>query len=133
MEPAVFCQQLLATIDAADGRRRRRKRDTTPDAIGLGIKRRLLEHAVADRPVAGRIEEWLFGRCLDLGWLEEEVESGIARPSHGAVQAMAASVLAEWQLVAESGAFREWLSRGAPSADTIGHPDAAQGPVKSSN
>src|SRR5690606_22702639 len=41
--PADFCRGLLAALDASEGRRRRRKRDTTPDAIGLAIKRELLE------------------------------------------------------------------------------------------
>src|SRR5438132_12968000 len=44
--PAVVCRELLAALDASEGRRRRRKRDTTPDAIGLTIKRDLLERAV---------------------------------------------------------------------------------------
>jgi len=35
LRPAVVCGQLLAALAASDGRRRRRKRDTTPDAIGL--------------------------------------------------------------------------------------------------
>jgi hypothetical protein len=42
LRPAEFCRQLLATLDVSEGRRKRRKRDTTPDAIGLAIKRDLL-------------------------------------------------------------------------------------------
>jgi hypothetical protein len=117
MEPAIFCQQLLATLDASDGRRRQRKRDTTPDAIGLGIKRRLLELVIADQPPAHLFEEWLFARYLDTGWLNDDAEPREERTASGAVQAMAASILAEWRLVGESGAFRDWLERGAPSAD----------------
>src|SRR2546422_5226163 len=37
--PGEICRELLAALDASEGRRRRRKRDTTPDAIGLTIKR----------------------------------------------------------------------------------------------
>ena len=37
--PAEVCKALLAALDAADGRRRKRKRDQTPDGIGLAIKR----------------------------------------------------------------------------------------------
>ena len=39
MRPAEVCSQLLRALDASEGRRRRRKRDTTPDAIGLELKR----------------------------------------------------------------------------------------------
>ena len=34
--PAVACRALLAALDASEGRRSRRKRDTRPDAIGEG-------------------------------------------------------------------------------------------------
>jgi hypothetical protein len=44
-------QDLLNALEASEGRRQRRKRDTTPDAIGLGIKRRLLEEAIHVSPV----------------------------------------------------------------------------------
>jgi hypothetical protein len=40
----------LADVDASDGRRRRGKRDTTPDALGFGVKREMLERLVADDP-----------------------------------------------------------------------------------
>ena len=46
LRPADFCREMLATIDASEGRRRRRKRNTTPDAIGLELKRTLLEAAM---------------------------------------------------------------------------------------
>jgi hypothetical protein len=117
MQPEEFCRQLLATIAVSDGRRRRRKRDTTPDAIGLSIKRSLLERAVLDRPDAESFERWLFERSLDVRWLEQGDRADESPATVGAVQAMAASVLAEWRLVSESPAFRDWLARGAPSAD----------------
>jgi hypothetical protein len=50
LRPAEVCRALLAALDASEGRRRRRKRDTTPDAIGLAIKRCLLEQAVREDP-----------------------------------------------------------------------------------
>src|SRR5688500_4913591 len=50
LRPAQVCRGLLAALDASDGRRRARKRDQTPDAIGLAAKRELLERAVRDDP-----------------------------------------------------------------------------------
>lgn len=106
--PAVICRELVAALEASEGRRRRRKRDTTPDAIGLGIKRALLEAAVADDPDPGAFEAWLLARCL--------TPSDGAAP--GATRAMALDVLAEWRLACAGEDFAAWLDRGAPSADT---------------
>lgn len=106
--PAGFCRELIATLEAADGRRRRRKRNTTPDAIGLALKRELLEGAVAEDPEPADFETWLLERCLAAG------------PGSGGVQAMALSILEEWRLAADVGVFREWLARGAPSEDAGG-------------
>ncbi len=103
--PADVCRRLLAALDAADGRRRRRKRDTTPDAIGLGIKRRLLEGIVAADPAPDALEAWLVARCA--------AEPG----GQGAWRAMAQDVIFEWQLAASFEAFDAWLAQGAPSDD----------------
>jgi hypothetical protein len=105
--PAALCRELLRALDASDGRRRRRKRDTTPDAIGLGIKRALLEAAVAEDPSADQFEGWLLARCLGAD----------ATVSIGAVRMMALDVLAEWRLAQRVPDFRAWLDRGAPSDD----------------
>jgi hypothetical protein len=113
--PAALCRELLAALDAAEGRRRRRKRDTTPDAIGLGIKRALLERAVADDPAPGEFERWLLDRCGE----------GAATVSMGAVRAMALELLGEWRLAAADPAFRAWLAAGAPSDDATPGPDRA--------
>jgi hypothetical protein len=114
--PAAICHELLAALDASEGRRRRRKRDTTPDAIGLGIKRALLERAIADDPDPDAFEGWLLERCLAAG--------GEA----GATRAMALEILAEWQLASSAPDFAAWLDRGAPSDDAFGavadRPDA---------
>jgi hypothetical protein len=64
MRPAEFSRGLLAALEASEGRRRRRQRDTTPDVIGLGIKRALLERTVADEPEPGDFEAWLVEHCL---------------------------------------------------------------------
>lgn len=103
--PAALCRELLAALQASEGRRRRRKRDTTPDAIGLRAKRALLEHAVADDPEPAAFEGWLLERCLEAG--------GEA----GATRAMALDVLAEWRLAARLPEFAAWLEQGAPSED----------------
>lgn len=105
--PARLCRDLLAALDASDGRRRRRTRDTTADAIGLTIKRELLERAVAEDPAPEAFEGWLVEQCL----------AGTATYSEGAVRAMALEVLDEWRLAAISPDFSAWLDRGAPSAD----------------
>jgi hypothetical protein len=103
--PAEVCGRLLAALDASEGRRRRRKRDTTPDSVGMAIKRRLLEETLRDDPDPVAFEGWLLERCL-----------GEDEPS-GPVQAMAREIFAEWKLAEESGEFRSWLLRGAPSDD----------------
>jgi len=107
VRPADVCRGLLAALEAAEGRRRRRKRDTRPDAIGLGIKRDLLAQAVRDDPSPGDFEGWLLEQCL--------AADGTA--SVGAVRAMATDILAEWQLASVSPEFRDWLDAGAPSED----------------
>lgn len=105
--PAQLCQELLAALDAADGRRRRRKRDTTPDAIGIGIKRDLLEAAMRDDPDPDAFEGWLLERCL----------GATGTQSPGGVRAMALEILHEWELARSFEAFDQWLARGAPSDD----------------
>ncbi|MGH7278185.1 MAG: hypothetical protein ACREJG_05805 [Candidatus Rokuibacteriota bacterium] len=104
--PADVCRELLAALEASEGRRRRRKRDTRPDAIGLEIKRDLLEAAVKDDPDPADFEGWLLERSLAAG------AAGV-----GAVRAMATEILLEWRLVEASPQFRAWLDRGAPSDD----------------
>ena len=103
--PRDICAELLAALDASEGRRRRRKRDTTPDAIGLAIKRDLLERAIAADPEPDGFEAWLHEQCLAAGG------------SEGGVRAMALSIFEECRLAHDADAFREWLARGAPSDD----------------
>ena len=106
LRPARVCGQLLAALDASEGRRRRRKRNTTPDAIGMAIKRRLLEETVRDDPDPGDFE----------GWLLQHSEDGPSTAS-GPARAMALDVLADWRLAERSDGFRSWLEQGAPSED----------------
>src|SRR5437867_10977808 len=105
VRPAEVCRELLAALEASEGRRRRRKRDTTPDAIGLAIKLDLLQRAIAADPEPDEFEAWLQQQCLAAG------------PSEGGVRAMALSIFEEWRLAAEADYFRDWLARGAPSDD----------------
>lgn len=104
LRPADFCRQALKALDAAEGRRRRRKRDQTPDAIGLEIKRDLYERAVTDDPAPEAFEAWLLAQVL----------SAFAA---GPVRAIAVQILDEFRFSAADPAFREWLAAGAHSAD----------------
>jgi hypothetical protein len=105
LRPAEFCRQLLAALDASEGRRKRRKRDTTPDAIGMAIKRDLLESVAPENPAPEAFERWLMERCQ---------AAGVAS---GPVRAMALDVYAEWRLAEASRSFQTWLEQGAPSDD----------------
>ncbi len=107
LRPAEFCRELLATIDASEGRRRRRKRNTTPDAIGLAMKRTILEDAITANPDPDCFEDWLFERCLEAG-------SG-----NGGLRAVALAVFEEWLFASQVDEFRDWLAAGAPSDDAI--------------
>ena len=105
LRPADFCRQLIAALDASEGRRQRRKRDIAPDAIGMAIKRQLMEHAVRENPEPEAFEGWLLRRCLAAG------------TASGAVRAMALDIFTEWRLAGASRAFGAWLAQGAPSDD----------------
>ncbi len=105
LRPGEFSRLALATLAASEGRRKRRKRDTTPDAIGLGIKRGLLEEIARAEPGAEEFEGWLLERCLAEG------------PADGPIRAMALSIWDEWRLAGSAEEFRRWLAAGAPSDD----------------
>ena len=107
LRPAEVCKALLAALEASEGRRRQRKRDQTPDAIGLALKRDLLQRAVEDDPRPDAFEEWLLeypARCR---------RAELAGPA----LAMARAVFEEWRLAHSSEDFRRWLQSGAPSDD----------------
>lgn len=95
----------MQAMGAAEGRRRRRKRNTTPDALGMAVKRRLLEAAIADDPDPDTFEAWLF----------QQVQ--MAGEQAGATRAMALQIRDEWHFAIASGSFRAWLASGAPSDD----------------
>lgn len=104
LEPADFARHALSAIEASEGRRKRRKRDTTPDRIGLDLKRDLLERIAVEAPPAPEIESWLFSVIL-------------AAPARGAVRAMCGEILDEYRSARFSDSFRHWLEEGAPSDD----------------
>lgn len=107
MQPSEICRALLSALEAAEGRRRQRKRDQTPDAIGLTVKRDLLQRAIAENPSADAFESWLLNYPFTCDAPE------LAGPAH----AMALAVFEEWRLAHSLGEFRTWLERGAPSDD----------------
>ena len=104
LRPAEVCKSLLSALEASEGRRRRRKRDQTPDSIGLTFKRQLLEHAVRDDPEPEAFEEWLL-------------DYSASHDSAGGIFAMARAVFEEWRLAHSMNEFKSWLERGAPSDD----------------
>ena len=104
LRPGAFCQKMLLALAASDGRRKRRKRDTTPDAIGLSMKRALLERAAREDPAPDDFEGWLLSATLEQG-------------GDGGLRAMALEILHEWNLCQAEPSFRAWLEQGAPSDD----------------
>jgi hypothetical protein len=107
IRPADVCRALLAALEASEGRRRSRKRDQTADAIGLAVKRDLLERAVNADPPSDGFEQWLLDYPATCS------APGMAGPA----LAMARAVFDEWNLAHSLGEFRTWLEQGAPSAD----------------
>ena len=115
IRPAEVCKALLAALEASEGRRRSRKRDQTPDTIGLAIKRELLERAVKEDPPPDAFEAWLLNcplSCID------------SAPA-GAISAMARIIFEEWTLAHSINDFKTWLDRGAPSDDAKAGPIAS--------
>ena len=105
MRPGEVAKLLLRALEASEGRRKRRKRDTTPDALGQSLERDLLSRIVADDPDPAAFEAWLVERCR---------EAGLAS---GPIRALATKVLDEWRLAHASPEFRAWLRAGARSDD----------------
>src|ERR1700689_996027 len=93
--PADVCRALLSALEASEGRRRKRKRDQTPDAFGLAVKRALLQRAVEDDPQPEAFEEWLLNYPLSC-----KVELS------GPAFAMARAVFDEWRLAHASAELR---------------------------
>ena len=105
MRPAEVARALAKALDAAEGRRKRRKRDTTPDSIGQSLERGLLDEIARADPAPDEFEGWLAGRCRAAGL------------ASGPLRAVASKVLEEWRMAHASPEFRAWLQRGSPSDD----------------
>lgn len=112
LRPSRVCGALLNALDAAEGRSRTRKRDQTPDAIGLALRRDLLAQAVHDDPAPEAFEAWLLDGVQ-------------ASAVPGAAQATARAVLDEWRLAHRLQAFASWLEHDAPSDDARVKRDAS--------
>jgi hypothetical protein len=111
--PVELCSGLLHALDASEGRRKRRSRNTTADSIGLAIQRGLLEDAVREGPTAESFERWLQERCVAQG------------ESDGAHRAMALLIWHEWQLASQVADVSAWLTAGARSDDRESADDAS--------
>src|SRR5260370_10121105 len=109
LRPALVCGALLTALDASEGRRRRRKRDTTPDAIGMLLKRQLLTQAIEADPDPDAFEAWLLDRCLTRA---QDVSMGV-------LPAMARDVIAEWRLRPKLPPPRERLARRPPRRPAV--------------
>jgi len=104
LRPGAFSQLLLNTLLASEGRRKRRKRDTEPDRIGLELKHGLLRRAIEADPEPAAFEAWLL-------------EQALAAPASGPVRALCGEILDEYRLAAQDPQFNRWLTQGAPSDD----------------
>lgn len=104
LSPGEFSRLLLQSLAASDGRRKRRKRNTMPDAIGLDLKRELLERAAEANPAPEAFESWLLQQAL-------------AAPAGGPVRAMCAEIWDEYAVARLDPDFGRWIAEGAPSED----------------
>ena len=104
ISPGEFSRLLLQSLAASDGRRKRRKRNTTPDAIGLELKRELLERAAAADPAPEAFEAWLL-------------QQAVSAPAGGPVRAMCAEIWDEYAVARLDPDFGRWIAQGAPSED----------------
>jgi hypothetical protein len=105
LTPVELCRGLLGALDASEGRRKRRVRNTNADSIGLAIQREILEAAVRDAPVPDEFEAWLMDRCM---------AEGVA---DGAARAMALFIWDQWQLAQKAPDVNAWIVAGARSDD----------------
>jgi hypothetical protein len=104
LTPGEFCRLSLRALDVSEGRSRRRKRDQTPDTLGMGVKRDLLERGAEADPPPDGFEAWLMEQVL-------------TAPVSGPVRAMCVQILDEYRAAQVSPTLSEWLLQGAPSAD----------------
>ncbi len=101
VRPAQVCEWLLTSIDVAEGRRKRRARNTTPDNIGLNLKLDLLQKCIAADPDPDGFQAWLLQAALK------------PDQASGPVRAVCADILFEWQSALQDPFYRDWLLAGA--------------------
>ena len=120
LRPGHFCQLLLNAMAASEGRRRKRKRDTTPDALGMALKRELMARAAEADPAPEAFEEWLLEQAIaapagaDFG---PDGPDGSQASAAGPVYAMCAEILDEYRAARLDPGFEQWLASGAFSED----------------
>jgi hypothetical protein len=100
VRPAQVCEWLLTSIEVAEGRRKRRARNTTPDNIGLNLKLDLLQGCIAADPQAEDFEAWLLQTAIKPG------------QASGPMRAVCADILFEWQMALGDPYYRDWLLAG---------------------
>jgi hypothetical protein len=105
LTPTELCRGLLGALDASEGRRKRRVRNTSADSIGLTIQRDILEAAVRDEPAPDEFEAWLLAQCM---------AEGVA---DGAQRAMALFIWDQWQLALRAPDVEAWIVAGGHSDD----------------
>ena len=105
LTPAELCRGLLGALEASEGRRKRRARNTSADSIGLAIQGEILEAAVRENPSGGEFEAWLLDRCL---------ADGVA---DGPRRAMALVIWDQWQLAQRAPDVEAWIAAGSRSDD----------------
>lgn len=115
LTPRQLCRSLLAALEASEGRRRARKRDQTPDALGLNARRALLERVVRDDPEPEQFEAWLM----------QYAQRSAPGEGFGAVWAMAQALFEDWRLAHVMPHFAQWLAQGAPSEDAAAEPSGS--------
>jgi hypothetical protein len=105
LTPADLCRGLLGALDASEGRRKRRVRNTDADSIGLAIQRDILGAAVRDEPAPDEFEAWLMDRCMAEG------------VGDGAQRAMALFIWDQWQVALRAPDVQAWIVAGGQSDD----------------
>ena len=100
VRPAQMCELLLTSIEVAEGRRKRRPRNTTPDNIGLQLKLDLLQACITADPEPADFEAWLL----------EQAVAG--REAPGPVRAVCSDIMFEWQTALGDPYYRDWLLSG---------------------
>lgn len=105
LTPADLCRGLLGALEASEGRRKRRARNTTADSIGLAIQQEMLEAAVREQPSPDEFEGWLWRQCMADGTAD------------GPRRAMALTIWDQWQLARHVSDVESWIAGGGRSDD----------------